>query len=367
MEKSDKERLYEILDRYQKTPVNDSILIGFDGFIDNIIEVANKRFSYREYSTINKMSEFANRIQEVSGKSTNFELIPKIQKIGGNGPIMGKSLVNLDIPVYLIGALGKNKINSLFNDLSKKCINCFSISDPGETLALEFKDGKIMLGILKSINKINWKLIKNTVSEKKLLKIFKEVKIISFLNWTMVLKMNDIIENFISLSQKNDIKNKYLFFDLTDFNKRSNKDIKNLINILKNKLSNFKIILGLNKHESEMLYNYITDKNFSNNIQDLSENIKSKLNLDIAFIHTAKKVAYSFRSGSGLIKTLYTEDPVISTGAGDHFNAGFISAFLKGFDIKDSILMAIMNSSYYVSRGETPNIKNLKLFINNKS
>ena len=44
--------------------------IGMDGFIDEIIHVIDKRTSPMEYSRLNTISKFAERIQAAGGKSS---------------------------------------------------------------------------------------------------------------------------------------------------------------------------------------------------------------------------------------------------------------------------------------------------------
>ncbi|TYB30396.1 MAG: hypothetical protein FXF47_09675 [Candidatus Mcinerneyibacterium aminivorans] len=367
MDKKNKQRLIKMLEKYETKTIHDGILVGFDGFIDNIINVVNKRYSTNNFSPIKSISDFAQKIKNASEKSTNIELVSNYKKIGGNAPIMANSLSKLNSPVYLIAALGENKIHSIFSNLSNRCIECCTISKPGETLALEFKDGKIMMGLLDSINHINWNSIINSVKTKKLIKILQNVKVISFLNWTMLIQMNDIIQQLTKTIRDYNIECKYLFFDLADFNKRSRDDIETFIHIIRNKLKSFRIILGLNLHEAEMLYKFINStEKIESDINRLCFHIQKELNLYTVFVHTPKKVSLSYREKVRSFSTFYNENPNILTGAGDHFNAGFFSSFLRGFKMEESILMGIANSSLYILKGEAPKLSEIKSFINSK-
>ncbi len=367
MNKKNKEKIKYLLKKYKNSQPDNSILVGYDGFLDHIIKVVDKRYNKNKFSPIESIPEFVSKIKAASSKSTNIELYPRYKKIGGNSLILSDSLTELETPVYLIGALGKNKINPIFSNLVNKCKQYYSISNPGETMALEFKDGKIMLGILKSINHISYQKIIRTVKKPNLLNIVRKVKVISFLNWTMIVQMNKIIENFIKLFEKNNIRDKYLFFDLADFSKRTDKDIMKLFNILKYRLENYNVILGLNKKEAEMIYKFhINNGNSKSSFRRLTKDILKQLNLDIVLIHFSKKAAIRTKTNFYTTDTIYTENPIISTGAGDHFNAGFLSGFLRNFSIKESLLLAVINSSYYVSTGKTGTISDLDSFLNNK-
>jgi hypothetical protein len=64
------------------------VVVGFDGFVDNIIEVVDKRISNSEYSSVETINSLGARVSAAAGESANMELVVKKSKIGGNGPIM---------------------------------------------------------------------------------------------------------------------------------------------------------------------------------------------------------------------------------------------------------------------------------------
>src|SRR5690554_282408 len=88
-------------------PARLSVAIGFDGFVDEIVEVVDRRQSFDSYTRMTKMSQFGERISKAAGLSTNIEFVPKAVKLGGNGPIMANALVCLGTGVSYVGALGK--------------------------------------------------------------------------------------------------------------------------------------------------------------------------------------------------------------------------------------------------------------------
>ena len=132
-----------------------SAVIGFDGFVDTIIDVVDKRESVDSYTRIQTIAEFGARISRAAGLSTNFELVPKTTKLGGNGPIMANALLGAGVKITYIGALGK-PINPVFQGLVDGCEKVVSIIDPGLTDAVEFNDGKVMLGKHEHLAQVNW-------------------------------------------------------------------------------------------------------------------------------------------------------------------------------------------------------------------
>src|SRR4051812_8827950 len=66
-----------------------SAIVGFDGFVDTIVTAVGLRRGQGEnFTPIGTIAEFGQRIVAAAGKSTNLEFYPRMDKLGGNGPIM---------------------------------------------------------------------------------------------------------------------------------------------------------------------------------------------------------------------------------------------------------------------------------------
>jgi hypothetical protein len=64
-------------------------LAGFDGFVDTILHVVSERHSPAEYTRLLTLQEFAKRVLAASGgRNMNIEMVTRLTKIGGNGPIL---------------------------------------------------------------------------------------------------------------------------------------------------------------------------------------------------------------------------------------------------------------------------------------
>jgi len=81
-------------------------VLGFDGFVDEIISVVDKRHGPDDYEPVESIAAMARKILAASGESSNYELIVKHRKLGGNGPIMANALASLGLDVTYIGNLG---------------------------------------------------------------------------------------------------------------------------------------------------------------------------------------------------------------------------------------------------------------------
>jgi len=84
------------------------VLVGFDGFVDEIVApVAASRGPGEDYAPFASISQFAERIGAAGGgRNVNIEIVPRLEKLGGNGPILAHGLLALGCDVRYVGALG---------------------------------------------------------------------------------------------------------------------------------------------------------------------------------------------------------------------------------------------------------------------
>jgi len=336
------------------------VLIGFDGFIDEIIEVVKKRENpdkYERLSTITKLSE---NISEMAGLSGNIELVPTQVKLGGNGPIMANAFYKQGFDILYIGALGKEKIHPLFKDFADNCDRVITLTDPGHTDALEFDDGKVMLGKINKLTEVNWKNLLQYISKDEMKKILSSLSLIGITNWSGLLEMNSIIKGLNEICSE--IANRpTVFFDLADPKKRTKEDILKVLSLITEFQENADIILGLNKNESEVISSIldISEKN----IIKRAEKIRKKLNITAVTIHPLDEAVCATENRSFRIDGPYTPKPKLTTGAGDNYNAGFCSGWISGFSPEECLALGVYTSGFYVRNCYSPTREELIGFI----
>ena len=193
-------------------------MVGLDGFVDKIVAPVDKRHGMGEqFDAIETIADLGSRISAAAGKSANLELFPRFEKLGGNGPIMANALLSLGLGVRYVGALGKPSIHPVFEKFAEKT-DAISLTEPGITTALEFKDGKIMLGNMVSLEDIDYHQIIQAAGEGPFLDLLSKCDLVSIVNWTMIPKMTSILQQLADnvLPNLPPRDNRSFFFDLTD-------------------------------------------------------------------------------------------------------------------------------------------------------
>src|SRR5829696_5220695 len=148
--------------------------VGFDGFVDEIIAVVDKRHDLHHYDPVATIEQFGEKIEDAAGHSANFELFVKQMKLGGNGPIMANALGAAGMSVTYIGAVGYPAVHPVFHELASRA-NVIPLGEPGHTDALEFTDGKLMLGkYTKEMSAINWQNLETRLGADRYRKLMEE-------------------------------------------------------------------------------------------------------------------------------------------------------------------------------------------------
>src|SRR5258707_15588807 len=127
--------------------------VGLDGFVDEILHVVDKRENAENFSRLPTIAQLAGRLAAAAGKSANIELVGQMTKLGGNGPIMANALASFGAKATYLGNLGYPNPHPVFADFAK-CAEIHSIAEPGYTDAVEFEDGKVMLGKHQSLKHV---------------------------------------------------------------------------------------------------------------------------------------------------------------------------------------------------------------------
>lgn len=343
-------------------------LVGFDGFIDRIRRPVGQRFGAGDdFAPIETITEFGERILRAAGESTNIELYPVAERLGGNGPILSQALLAAGLKVRYIGALGKPEIHPIFQDLADKS-EAISIAEPSISHNLEFTDGKIMLGELATLDEISYDGMIEQIGEGVFLDLFSRMDLIALMNWTMIPKMSRILQNLLErvfpvLPPRDQ---RIFFFDLCDPAKRSVSDIRSVLSTISRFQEWGSVTLGLNLkegHEIARALEIATEEPDEAGLRRLTSRIRQKLQIDTVVIHPVDSAACATRGDSWWIPGPFTEKPLTTTGGGDHFNAGFCLGQLMEASPRTSLTAGVGASGYFVRTGKSPSLSDIDHFL----
>lgn len=356
---------------WEKVPAQQrpQVVVGFDGFVDHIIQVVDTREGPDAYTAMPTIAAWGAKVSAAAGKSANFELVVTTSKIGGNGPIMANALCSSDHRVTCIGLLGETGIDAVFAPLAERAEAVVSLGGPGVTDALEFSDGKVMLGKLTPLARVTYENIVARVGADRLRTLLHQADAIATVNWTMSLGLTDIW-NRLADDILVGLKRRPLWFvDLADPAKRTLTDQKAAFAALTKLQSRVDVVLGMNEAELRQVLHALGES-WPAGATEYDQAragcviVRDRLGLAFAMCHLVKSAACAWSAGAGrhgdasagsaCADGFFDPKPKITTGAGDHFNAGFVGALLAGLLPQQALQVGGATSGVYVRTAVSP-------------
>ncbi|MFA6448724.1 MAG: hypothetical protein WCX65_04580, partial [bacterium] len=307
----------------KRTPGNRKAVVGLDGFIDEIVHVVDTRKNHAEYKRLDLMSDYAGRISSYAGMSGNIEYVTQRIKLGGNGPIMANALAALDVPTTYVGNIGWPEVHPVFRAMEER-MDLITLAEPCHTDAVEFHDGKIMVGKMAPVSEVNWDRLMNVVGLPKLTDMLDAADLLALVNWSMLPYMPDIWEKLLEeiCPKINPERERFMFFDLADPQKREPEDIKRMLSLVQQFSEYYRVIFGLNERESYQIANVLgieveaesADK--TGRVARTCEAIANKLGIYCMIVHPVEFAVTTVRGKTFIQEGPHTKRPIITTGAG---------------------------------------------------
>ena len=346
-------------------PIN--AVVGLDAFVDEIIHVVDKRMSVDSFTIIQQISDLGTRIVDAAGRSTNLELVVERVKLGGNGPIMANALSALGPAVTCVGPLGEPDLHPAFAEIAARA-RIVTLGNPAHTDALEFEDGKLMIGKLETLNDITWDHIVERIGQEELVTLFLKSEFVALVNWTMLPHMTEIWRCLLDLLKTSPKTSGTYFFDLADPEKRGDAAIAEACLLLAQYNQYRRTILGLNEKEAFLVGKALgysgTGHSTRQDVVNVACYISTALPIETVVVHPR---AYAVVASKGQLTANvdgpFTDNPLISTGAGDHFNAGFSLGKCFGLSDEEAATAAVGTSGYYVRNAASPSLSQLAGFL----
>lgn len=338
--------------RQRETEVQQlDMVVGFDAFVDEMIEVVETRHSPESYSSIQTIGDFGSWASSVAGLSACREHIKKMVTEGGCAVNLGDGLATMGFPLTSFVTMG-NQINPVFEPFKAKCkaLHNFDV-EAGHTIALEFTDGKIMLPSFAHFGRFNPEYLKEKFADGAFEAACREANAISFVNWSLFQNMT---ENWRFLQKEimNGLSHRpHIYLDLVDPVSRSRADVEDMLDALTGWEQIGRVSLSLNGNEANHLaevlgFETVTKEDSA--LQALAAQLREKLALSEVGIHLVKSATIATSEASVTIDGPYCAKPKKSTGAGDRYNSGYMAGLALDLSPADRLTLGVCCSGFFV-------------------
>jgi hypothetical protein len=339
-------------------------VVGFDGFIDTIAEVVDRRASTAPaaYEPFRSIADFGARIAGAAGRSANLEIRAREVRAGGNGPILAGALDALGLRVTLIGALGTegstDRIDPVYRPLTERCARAVSIAPAARTDALEFDDGKVMFNWPASLDGLDWDAVLRAIPAGELAAACASAGLLATVNWTNLGAMGSIWRGLRERVLTDPGAPVALFVDLSNPARRSDDALRRALGELASFPAWAPVTLGLNLAEGERLMAALALPGAIEPTPDgmarAAETLRSATGLHAIVLHTRGAVGAASDGELAAVRTRIVRRPLLSTGAGDHFNGGYLAARALGLGLEEGLACGCDTATRFVRTGRCP-------------
>jgi len=349
------ERIVKKIRSSEKLP---NVVVGFDGYVDSILRVC-RQTGGTEAEFFDTMEEFGDHIKERSWKSCSMELKLQTEKLGGNAPIFSQTIACLGARVDCIGAFGTPRPLPVFRGLEKLCV-LHSLCDPGLCEALEFRDGKVMLARNDRL-KVDYRCLTKLLSVPRLLEMMEKAQLLAFFNWSELPGATSIWQGCLQDVFPKLTARKRLMLDLSDCSQRTEQEVGEAGELIREFSKYLNTVLSLNQNEAETLAKSLGI--VSKEKAALAAALRDRLACEMVVIHLLDRAYCATEAEVSCHVGRQIQDPLLSTGGGDNFNAGFAFALLQGMLPEEALAVANGVSGFYVSQGRSPDREELAAWL----
>lgn len=335
-------------------------IAGFDASVDTAVHVVRSRNADGRTEYFRSSGEFARYLEAKSDVNCSLEIETISRKIGGNLAIFSNALGRLGVRVKCVGSFGTGGADSVFAEMSGNCER-ISIGEPAECTALEFENGKIMLADLRAFRALTYEKLCAAENREALLGSLRDADFIGMFNWgelpAAVSLYRQVCERLLYRLPPD--RNKIFFADLSDVSHKHAGEIREVLQLLEQVGRVRKTVLSVNRNECRLIAGVLCGEEDSDDFRCLAGKVRQKLQTDILVLH-GRNASYAYAGGrteEAPVRLIRT--PVISTGGGDHFNAGFLFGLLHGLDLPSALALGNLTAGCYLRTGASPSLRDV--------
>lgn len=334
-------------------------ICGFDGFIDTFI-------SMQEPDT---MAALGPKISAAAGIAASYVAHHRGDKFGGNGPLLAAALYDAfagAVDTAYIGAIGDGAVQPIFAEaLAGKTSELYPLAAPAHSDCLEFTDGKVMLCDMRSCEAVTWQRLLERVGAETLDAHLRASDFIAAVNWGKLPHAGDIWSNLAARVRALGVGDQRVtcFMDLAEFEPRPMRDRHDLLARLPAITEACSTVLSFNLKEAWLMADTVGAAYDRSPAPDAVAACAAALHQAIAVdrivIHPNDGAACASATGCVYVPGPLCAAPLISTGAGDHFGAGYLAATLAGLGETGALLAGVSASGHFVRSGRSPSFADM--------
>lgn len=353
-----------LTDRLPEEVGGEKIVLGFNGAIDRVREVVDERQDEETYQRVQRLGDFGEQITDAGHeeRSMLMEWVCSEMRTGALVCHIARALGQLGYDPVMIGMLGtppKNAFLEEFGDFRME-----SLGEPAYTDAIEFDDGKLMLSESGGMRYLNWDGLCEQVGFDRLATYLDGAAVLGMGYWAEISDMVSIFEGLAEeLVPTLTDPPEHILIDPADVGTRPSRDIKRGGDVLQRLDAMSSVTMSANRYETIDVADSLQTTGSQRSPEAAAEIAREKFGISRFVTHGATKSAIATESGVFGVDVPREDEPVLSTGAGDHFNAGFMLGLMYELTPRECVALGNAFAGCFVRQGRPPTYEKIKAFL----
>ncbi len=329
---------------------------GFDGFVDEMIQVVSERSAVTAFTPMRGIADFAAWAAAAAGRSSLREIVVQRQDPGGCAVNCADGLAALGVGVELFATIGAPP-HPAFAAVLARCAAAHPLGEVyGRTLALEFADGKLMLSAVAQLATIDAALAERALGSGAFPAACARARLIALTNWTLYPHMTAVWSLLAERVFSRLAQRPAILLDLVDPSGRSPADIRAVLGLVPVLARSAEVVLGLNLNEANILASLcgVSSGADDADLPGLAGRLQGAIGGSVV-VHALRHAA----TAETVVRGPWTPTPVKLTGAGDRFNAGYGLGLMLGLPADQRLALGNAASGCFVRSGASAGIPDI--------
>jgi hypothetical protein len=340
------------------------VVFGFDGFVDSVREAVDTREGPDAYEPMDRLGAFGERITEsaVSGSSCTIEWTNRGTRTGGHTAHLGRVFSTLGYDPVLVGTFGQPVQSEFEEEFGEH--ELLSLGRPTYTDAVEFSDGKLLLTDTGDQSTLDWDAVCEDVGLRTLARHVDGASMFGIGYWAMIPSMETVWKGISrDLWPLLEDPPEFVLLDIADVRQLSAGRLESGVSALTGLNQTVSVTLSANRAEITALAGLFDEDVGDRSLVGATRLVRDGIGLARVAGHSAEKAVLATDDGTTTVDVPRTDDPELTTSAGDHFNAGLALGQLLGLSPGATLVLANAVAGQFVRTGTAPTYRKIREFV----
>ncbi|WP_276256228.1 hypothetical protein [Halomontanus rarus] len=339
------------------------VVFGFDGVVDRVRTVVAERTGPEQFERMTSLEEFGSRITDSAAldASCSIEWFERGTRPGGHVSHLGRAFERLGATPTLVGTFGEPPVEAFREEYDRARL--VSIGEPSTTDAIEFDDGKVMLSDSGRLSTLDWGTLREAVGLEDLAEHVDRSAAMGTGYWSTVPRLPTIWRGLADdlwpvLSDPP----RAVLVDPGDV-RRLGDDRRSGLDELSALDRAVPVTVSANRPECDELAAMCGIADPLASLSSLAGELHERLGVSRFVGHSVSTATVATADGTASVSVPRCPDPVLTTSAGDHFNAGLLLA--HRCDVRGGAALVVANAlaGWFVRTGRPPTYDELREFV----